>query len=126
MGRGVRIQSTYTPIQVPPSQSLLDELYQQRRDVKELFYVGKEDEAQYIKDIALLRRVKMREQGRVPLEDVTEEEILPNESNPGPDLDDNEDFPYSGPQRQLKPKDTIVHKHITRSDQVISFKLPRG
>lgn len=124
---------TYTPIQVPPSQSLLDNLYQQRRDAKELFYVGKEDEAQYIEDIALLRRVKMREQGRVPPEDVTEEEFISSESDPEPDLNDNEDFPYSWRQTQPKPKrqaedhkDTIVHEHTTRSGRVTSFKLPPG
>ena len=75
----------------------------------------------------------MREQGRVLLKDVTDKEILFSESDPEPNLDDNEDFPYSKPQRQLKPKkqaenhkDTIVHEHITRSGRVTLFKLPRG
>lgn len=35
---------TYTPITIPPSQFLLDNLYQERRAAKELFYISKEDE----------------------------------------------------------------------------------
>ena len=75
----------------------------------------------------------MQKQGRVPLKDVTDEEILFSKSDPEPDLDDNKDFSYSKPQKQLKPKkqaenhkDTIVHKYITCSSCVTSFKLPRG
>lgn len=48
---------TYTPIQISPSQSLLDNLYQERGAAKELFYLSKEDEDQYVNDVALLRRV---------------------------------------------------------------------
>lgn len=76
----------------------------------------------------------MWEQGQILLEDFTEkEEILSSKSDPKPDLDDNEDFPYSKLQRQLKPPkkrvenpktDTIVHEHITRSGHITSFKLP--
>lgn len=127
---------TYTSIRVPPSQSLLDKYYQQKRQAKELFWVSEEDEAQYVKDTALLHCVKMREQGRISLEDLTEEEeMLLSKSDPEPDLDNDDDFPHSEPQRQLKPPkkraenlkaDTVVHEHITRSGSVTLFKVPRG
>lgn len=55
---------TYTLIRIPPSQSLLDKYYQQKKEVKELFWVSEEDKAQYIKDTALFHRVKMREVDR--------------------------------------------------------------
>lgn len=82
---------TYTPIQIPPSQSLLDNLYRERRAAKELFYISKEDENQYINDVALLRRVTMREQRRVPPEDITEEEEGISSSESDPELDLNKD-----------------------------------
>lgn len=46
---------TYTPIQIPPSQLLLDKMHKERREAKELYYVSKEDEKQYVKDTVLLR-----------------------------------------------------------------------
>ncbi len=123
---------TYTPIRVPPSKSLLDKYYQQRREAKELFWVSEEDEAQYVKDTALLHRVKMRERGRIPLEDLTEEEEIPSsESDPEPDLNDDEDFPRSEQRRHLKPPkkraenpkaDTIIHDlFIARPDYRAEF-----
>lgn len=144
---------TYTPIQIPPSQLLLDKMYQERREAKELFYVSKEDEKQYVQDTALLRRVTLREQGRVPPEDITEEEQSSNESDPEPDLDDEEDetthnishpriVPKTTVTRSLKPllasteprsthqrdsKDNlIIREHITCSGRVTSFKVPAG
>ncbi len=82
---------TYTPIQIPPSQRLLDNLYQERRASNELYYVSKDDENQYINDVVLLRRVTILEQGRVPREDITEEEeTSSSESDPKPELNENE------------------------------------
>lgn len=84
----LRNRYTYTAIRIPPSQSFFDNLYRERRAAKELFYVSKEDEDRYVKDVALLRRVTMREQGRSPPEDITEEEkISSNKSDPESDLD---------------------------------------
>lgn len=93
---------TYTLIQIPPSQSLLDNLYRERRAVKELFYFSKD---QYLNDVALLRRVKMCEQGRVPPEDITEEEgTSSSESDPEPDLNEDGDLYLHRAQKKSRPK----------------------
>ena len=120
---------TYTPIQIPPSQSLLDNLHQQRRAAKELFYVSKEDEEQYVKDIALLHRVRMRKQGKVPPKDVIEEEMSSSESDPEPDLNKNGDLSFHRVQKQSKPKqqienEIIIREYTTRSGRLTSVKLP--
>ena len=74
---------TYTPIRVPPSKSLLDKYYQQRKEAKELFWVSEKDETQYVKDTALLHRIKMREREQISLENLTEEEeISSSKSDP--------------------------------------------
>lgn len=65
---------TYSPIQIPPSQSPLRNLYHESRAAKQRFNVSREDEDQYVNDVALLRRVTMRNQRRVAPEDITEEE----------------------------------------------------
>ena len=52
--------------------------------------MSKEDEDQYVNDVALLRRVTMREQGRVPPENIIEEEGTScSKSDPEPDLDED-------------------------------------
>lgn len=109
---------TYTLIQIPPSQSLLDNLYQERRAAKELFYVSKEDEDQYVNDVVLLRRVTMRGQGRVPPEDITEEEGTScSESDPKPDLNEDGDlYPHraqkeSRPKQQIENEEVVIREH---------------
>ena len=124
---------TYTPIQIPPSQRLLDNLYQERRASNELYYVSKDDENQYINDVALLRRVTIREQGRVPREDITEEEeTSSSESDPEPELNVNENSHPVPISRKLKSKqqtgnkEIVIREHITRSGRVTSVKVPVG
>lgn len=122
---------TYTPITIPPSQSLLDSLYQERRAAKELFNISKEDENQYEKDVALLRHVTMREQGRVPHEDITEaeEEKSSNESDPGPNLNEADDpYPHQVPKksRTIEHAEIILREHTTRSGRITTVKLPVG
>ena len=73
----------------------------------------------------------MREQGRVPPEDVTEEEMSSSESDPEPDLNENGDLLFHRVQKQSKPKqqienEIIIRKHTTRSGQLTSVKLPAG
>ena len=123
---------TYTPIRIPPSQSLLDNFYQERRAAKELFYISKEDENQYNNDVALLHRVKMREHGRVPPEDITdeEEERSSSESDPEPDLNETEDLYSHRITKKLRPTqptenaEIILREHTTRSGRITSVKLP--
>ena len=120
---------TYTPITIPPSQSLLDNLYQERRAAKELFYISKEDENPYEKDVALLRRVTMREQGKVPYEDITEEEEEKSSSESDPEPDLNEDpYPHQVSKKSRTTEDTeiILREHTTRSGRITSVKLPVG
>lgn len=93
------------PIKIPPSQSLLDNLYWERKAAKELFYVSKEDEDQYVKDVALLCRVTMRKQGRILLEDITEEERMSSsESDPEPNLNEDKDLYPEQTQKKIKAK----------------------
>ena len=55
--------------------------------------MSKEDEDQYVNDVALPCRVTMREQGRVPPEDITEEKGTScSESDPKPDLNEDGDL----------------------------------
>ena len=125
---------TYTPIRIPPSQSLLDNFYQERRAAKELFYISKEDENQYNNDVALLHRVKMREHGRVPPEDITdgEEERSSSKSDPEPDLNETEDLYSHRITKKLRPTqptenaEIILREHTTRSGRITSVKLPVG
>ena len=124
---------TYTPTQILPSQFLLDKLNQERRAAKELFYVSKDDENQYVNDVALLRRVTIREQGRVAPEDITEEEeTSSSESDPEPDLNDNENsHPIQAPKKlkskqQTENKEIILREHVTRSGRITSVKVPVG
>lgn len=73
--------------------------------------MSKEDEDHYAKDAALLRRLTIREQGRVPPEDITYEEgISSSKSDPEPDL--NEEIG--------------IREHTTRSGRITSVKLPAG
>lgn len=93
----------------------------------------------------------MREQGRVPPEDITEEEESSNQSDPEPDLN-NEDttnnishpivvsqtkvarsqkpLPVSSKPKSTHQKDIqedlIVREHITRSGRVTSLKVLAG
>ena len=85
---------TYIFIQIPPSQSLLDNLYWERRAAKELFYISKEDENQYINDVVLLYHVTICEQEKVPSKDIMEkeEEISSSKSDPKPDLSKDGDL----------------------------------
>ncbi len=124
---------TYTPIQIPPNQRLLDNLYQERRALNELYYVTKDDENQYINNVALLHRVTIREQGRVPREDITEkEETSSSKSNPEPELNENKNshpVPISKKLRlkqQTGIKEIVIREHITRSGRVTSVKVPVG
>lgn len=124
---------TYTPIQIPSSQRLLDNLYQERRASNELYHVSKDDKNQYINNIVLLRRVTIREQGRVPHEDITEEEeTSSSESDPEPELNvDKNSHPVSisrklKSKQQIGNKEIVIREHITRSGQVTSVKIPVG
>lgn len=55
---------------------------------KSFFYISKKEENQYINNVAFFCCITMRKQGRVPLEDITEEEegILSSKSDPKLDL----------------------------------------
>lgn len=99
-----------------------------------MFSVSKEDEEQYVKDIALLHRVTMREQGRIPQGDITEEEdeISSNESDPEPDLKEAEEFfPHRVPKKsrlnqQTKNSEVILREYTTRSGRITSVIVPVG
>ncbi|MCJ1342940.1 hypothetical protein MMC31_001129 [Peltigera leucophlebia] len=101
------------------NQSLLDNLYRERR--AGLFYVSKEDEDQYIEDVALLCRVTMREQVRVPPEDITEEEgISSSESDSEPDSNEDGDLHPHQAQKGSRPKQQKENEYTTRSGQLTS------
>ena len=124
---------TCTPTQIPPSQSLPDNLYRERKAAKETFYVSKEDEDQYVKDVALLRRVTMRKRGKIPLEGITEEErISSSESDPEPNLNEDEDLYPQQTQKTSRPKQQkgkegiVIREHTARSGRITSIKLPAG
>lgn len=73
----------------------------------------------------------MREQGRVPPEDITEEEMSSSESDPEPDLSENEDPPFYQVPQQTKSKqqpenEIVIREHTTRSGRLTSVKLPAG
>lgn len=133
---GLKKQDIRIPLyKIPPSQSLLDNLYRERRAAKELFYISKEDENQYINDVALLRSVTMREQGRVLPDDITEEEegISSSESDPEPDLNKDGDlYPHRAQKKksrsgqQTENAGIVLREHTTRSGQISSVKLPLG
>lgn len=71
----------------------------------------------------------MRKQGRVPYEDITEEEEekSSSESDPGSDL--NQDpYPHQVPKksRTTDHAEIILREHTTRSGRITSVKLPVG
>ena len=106
-------------------------MYQERRALNELYYVSKDDENQYINNVALLYRVTIREEGRVPREDITgEEETSSSKSDPKPELNENENshpVPISKKLRskqQTGNKEIVIREHITRSGRVTSVKVP--
>lgn len=99
-----------------------------------MFYVSKEDEEQYVNDIALLHYVIMREQGRIPWGDIIEEEdeISSSESDSEPDLREVEEyFPHRVPKksrlnRQIKNSEIVLRKHTTCSGGITSVKVLMG
>ena len=95
--------------------------------------MSKDDENQYIKNIALLCRVTIFEQKRVPREDITkEEETLSSESDHEPELNENENSHPVPISKKLKSKqqtgnkEIVIQEHITRSGRVTSVKVPVG
>lgn len=97
---------TYTPIQIPPSQRLLDNLYQEKKVLSELYYVSKDDKNQYINNVALLCHVTIRKQRRVPREDITKEkETSSSALDPKPELNVNENSHLVPISRKLKSKE---------------------
>lgn len=73
----------------------------------------------------------MREQGRVPPEDVTKEEMSSSESDPEPDLNKNGDLPFHWVQKQSKPKqqpknEIIIREHTTSFRPTYIRQTTRG
>lgn len=77
----------------------------------------------------MLCHVTMREQGRVPHEDITEEEEEKSSSESNPELDLNEDpYPHQIPKKSRTTEDAeiILYEYTTCLSQITSIKLPVG
>lgn len=84
-------------------------MFQERKVVKELFYISRKDEDQYKKDVALLYYVTMHEQKRIPHNDITEEKDkkLSSESDLKPDLN-KDPYPHQIPKNSKIIEDAEI------------------
>lgn len=84
-------------------------MYQERREVKELFYISNKDKKQYIQDVALLYCIRLRKQRRVTPENITEEKQSLDKSDPKLNLDNETDKKiYNISYLKIIPETTVT------------------
>lgn len=106
-------------------------MYWERRATKNLFYISKKDENQYINNVALLYYIIIYDQRKIPSKNIIKEEkeILSSKSDSKSKLNNNKDLYLYQTQKklklnlQIKNMEIVFCENIIYSSQITSVKL---